>query len=111
LTPICIKRAYIAPTEDSQLYSGGGLLIKAEEGKEGAVRKGRAEEKGGVYVSTFVHSTHDEPPQILDRWSALTRGRYVCLCNWHSASSLGWPFPIKRAYQIQIVYQWFVQFG
>jgi len=67
LAPICIKCAYSAPTEDPQLYPGGGLLIKAEEGKEGAVRKGRAEEKGGVYVGTFVHSTRDEPPQILDR--------------------------------------------
>jgi len=46
LTPICIKRAYIAPTEDSQLYSGGGLLIKAGEGKEGTERKGRGEGRG-----------------------------------------------------------------
>jgi len=54
LTPICIKCAYSAPTEDPQLYSGGGLLIKAGEGKEGTVRKGRAEEKGGVYLGTLV---------------------------------------------------------
>jgi len=46
LTPICIERAYIAPTEDPQLYSGGGLLIKAGEGKEGAERKGRGEGRG-----------------------------------------------------------------
>jgi len=52
-------------------------------------------------IQNFTLTTEIPPSEIKDRLAA--QGTRVCQYNWHSAGSLGWPFPVlKSKYIFQI---------